>query len=65
LHFGGLVRSAGGWAAVRALDKEGISFKSDERILGDSNFAGDVPAEAGETTEKKTLWQLRGLICKA
>ena len=58
---GGLVRSAGGWAAVRALDKEGISFKSDERILGDSNFAADVLAEAGETMENKTALAAQGV----
>lgn len=42
----GLVRSAGGWAAVRAMPMAGVFSKSDERILGSSDFVEDVPARA-------------------
>ena len=36
---GGLIRSLGGWAeAVKVLRKGGVRIKSDERILGDSEF---------------------------
>jgi REP element-mobilizing transposase RayT len=41
---GGLVRSAGGWAAVKALRKGFERIKGDERILGDGQF---VEAEKG------------------
>jgi putative transposase len=50
---GGLVRSAGGWAAVKALSKDGKLSKSDERILGDSDFVANVLAKADEAMEKK------------
>jgi len=42
LTGGGLVRSAGGWAAVKALKRAKIFQKSDERILGDGNFVESV-----------------------
>jgi putative transposase len=35
---GGLIRSTGGWQAVKALGKNKIHLKGDERILGDSDF---------------------------
>jgi len=35
---GGLVGSAGGWAALKAYRSSGIRFKGDERILGSSDF---------------------------
>ncbi len=35
---GGLIRSGGGWAAVRMLCKAEKFHKSDERILGDGDF---------------------------
>lgn len=50
---GGLVRSAGGWSAVRSLGKERIFFKSDERLLGDSKFVEKVLSEADEAMERK------------
>jgi len=58
---GGLVRSAGGWTAVKVLGKEGVFFKSDERILGDSDFAAGVLAEAGEAIERKTVLAAQGI----
>jgi len=35
---GGLIRSAGGWSAIKALRRIGAYQKGDERILGDSDF---------------------------
>jgi hypothetical protein len=35
---GGLIRSAGGWSAVKGLRTKGIREKGDERILGSSDF---------------------------
>jgi hypothetical protein len=39
---GGLIRSSGGWQVLKDLRKQGIHFKSDERILGDSDFVESV-----------------------
>jgi REP element-mobilizing transposase RayT len=39
---GGLIRSAGGWSAVKAQRREGILEKGDERILGSSDFVLQV-----------------------
>jgi hypothetical protein len=38
LTGGGLIRSTGGWAAVKAMRKAHIHVKSDERVLGDVEF---------------------------
>ncbi len=56
LTGGGLVRSIGGWSAV----KEGQSHTmSDERILGDNEFVESILSEAGETLERH--YQLKSL----
>jgi hypothetical protein len=39
---GGLVRSLGGWSEVLALRGRGEKQRSDQRILGDSEFVQDV-----------------------
>lgn len=51
---GGLVRSAGGWAAVLALRRRKAKAASDTRVLGDSDFVESVIAEA-EEQERATL----------
>jgi hypothetical protein len=38
LTGGGLLRSIGGWTALKGFHKAGIRVKGDERILGDSDF---------------------------
>jgi putative transposase len=43
---GGLVRSAGGWAAVRALRQQGAPTAADARILGSGAFVELLLAEA-------------------
>lgn len=43
---GGLIRSAGGWSAVKALRKSGMQAVADERILGSSEFAEQVIKES-------------------
>src|SRR6185369_13437729 len=48
---GGLVRSAGGWDAVVAAHRAGDFLKSDERILGDSDFVDAVLSAASEPVE--------------
>ena len=60
LTGGGLVRSAGGWAAVKSLKTVEIFQKSDERILGDGDFVENVLASANEAMERKYDLQSRG-----
>jgi hypothetical protein len=42
---GGLIRSLGGWSAVKALRRTGNRELSDERILGSGGFDETVPIE--------------------
>jgi putative transposase len=58
---GGLVRSTGGWEAVRSMRKAGLFLKSDERILGSSEFVGKVLAEAREALQNKYALRARGI----
>jgi len=60
LTGGGLLRSAGGWEAVRVLKKENIYQKSDERILGDGNFVSRILASAEEEMEKRYAIRAHG-----
>jgi putative transposase len=46
LQGGGLVRSAGGWGAVRALRRGREAHTADERVLGDSEFVEAILREA-------------------
>jgi REP element-mobilizing transposase RayT len=50
---GGLIRSAGGWSAIKALRRIGAYQKGDERILGDSDFVKKVLAQVRENFERK------------
>jgi putative transposase len=50
---GGLIRSVGGWEAVKKLRKVGTYQKGDERILGDGEFVESLMAQAGESLEQK------------
>jgi REP element-mobilizing transposase RayT len=58
---GGLVRSSGGWASVKALRKEKIHQKADERILGDGDFVKEVLAVAQERLERKYALAANGV----
>jgi REP element-mobilizing transposase RayT len=57
---GGLIRSSGGWAAVKAMRKLKLFQKSDERILGDGEFVEQVLADAQEQMERKYRLQRKG-----
>jgi hypothetical protein len=57
---GGLIRSVGGWAALKDLQRDGIRVKGDERILGSSDFVEEVLKRANEELEKRTLLQAKG-----
>ena len=45
---GGLIRSLGGWSAVKSLRKSGLSEKGDERILGSGGFVEGIIKQADE-----------------
>jgi len=45
---GGLVRSQGGWSAVKAMRRLGIFERSDERILGSGEFVESMLKDADE-----------------
>jgi putative transposase len=51
LTGGGLIRSLGGWSAIRQKDLKDARMKSDERILGDSDFVDELLSAAGEKFE--------------
>ncbi len=53
LTGGGLVRSAGGWQALRALRKAKAHLKSDERLLGDRDFVSSVLRQNQEALERQ------------
>ena len=58
---GGLVRSLGGWAEAEKLRLRGQDhIKSDERILGDSDFVDSVLAQAEEHYTRQCALRKRG-----
>jgi hypothetical protein len=57
---GGLIRSAGGWSAVKVLRKAQDHMKSDERILGDGEFTQFVLDKAKERLEERYRLQAQG-----
>lgn len=61
---GGLLRSHGGWASVKALRKAGAYQKGDERILGESTFVEQVLSEANEQFERKYRLAAEGFSLK-
>jgi len=62
LTGGGLVRSAGGWQVLKSLRRMNIHQKSDERILGDSDFVEMVLRDASEEMESR--YRLKALGCE-
>ena len=58
---GGLVRSAGGWQEVTSLRQAGTFLKSDERILGDSDFVESVLRTAEERYVAQSTCSEKGL----
>ncbi len=60
LTGGGLIRSLGGWMAVKKARDEGVRLKGDERILGDSHFVERVLGLAGENYERRYHLQAAG-----
>jgi hypothetical protein len=60
LTGGGLLRSSGGWTALKESRKAGIRLKGDERILGNSDFVEDVLKSSQESFEQKYELKARG-----
>ncbi|MCP4681029.1 MAG: transposase [Desulfobacterales bacterium] len=60
LTGGGLLRSSGGWSALKDNRKAGIRLKGDERILGDSGFVDAVLKAGDEQFERKYLLEAQG-----
>jgi hypothetical protein len=58
---GGLVRSSGGWSAVKAMRVAKVFQKADERILGDGDFVERVLAEAQDQLKRKYALQAAGV----
>jgi putative transposase len=58
---GGLIRSHGGWAAVRELRAAEAYQKGDERILGDGDFVEEVLLKAEEKLERKFQIKAQGI----
>lgn len=61
LTGGGLIRSTGGWAAVKAMRKTNVHVKSDERILGDGDFVARILSQANEALERKYAFKADGM----
>lgn len=69
LTGGGLVRSSGGWSLIKS-GRKSIHMKSDERILGDSDFVDEVLKAAGESLQHRYAlitkgWNLERLAEKS
>jgi len=58
---GGLIRSAGGWQAVKEAYRDGIRLASDERILGSSEFVESTLKDAGEAYDRSMQLQAAGI----
>jgi len=58
---GGLVRSAGGWQELTGARRAGTFLKSDERILGDSDFVAAVLNAAEEQIRRENANQIKGV----
>lgn len=61
LTGGGLIRSSGGWCAVKEAFRDGIRLVSDERILGSSEFVEETLKQAGEAYDRKMRLQRAGV----
>jgi len=60
LTGGGLIRSSGGWEALNAKRAKGFKSKSDERILGSSDFVERILIENEEALNKRLRLKLEG-----
>ena len=56
---GGLLRSVGGWSALKGFRDIGVRIKCDERLLGSSEFVERVLKQAGEKLKEKYRLQMK------
>jgi len=49
---GGLIRSQGGWSAVKAMRRRGVREKSDERILGSGEFVEQLIRQSDQSRKE-------------
>lgn len=61
LTGGGLIRSAGGWKAMKSISKSKIHIKGDERIIGDNDFVKAVLEEQNERLQRRYRLQAEGV----
>lgn len=61
LSGGGLIRSAGGWEGLKQKREEGQYQRSDERILGDSDFVSEVLKKTEESLTKSQKLKSKGM----
>lgn len=61
LTGGGLIRSVGGWSAVKSLRKAGALQKGDERIVGDGEFVEKTLSQVNEAFERKYRLKVKGI----
>ena len=57
---GGLLRSVGGWSALKGFRDIGVRIKGDERLLGSPDFVERVLKRADEQLEEK--YRLQGRV---
>jgi putative transposase len=57
---GGLIRSLGGWSAVKSMRRLREHVKSDERVLGDSDFVQSVLSAQDEQLEARYMLHSQG-----
>jgi len=57
---GGLIRSLGGWKAVKALRKTKDRIKGDERILGDGDFVRSILEISQQEFERRYHYRAKG-----
>ena len=60
-----MIRSAGGWRAVKEACRDGIRLASDERILGSSEFVERTLKQAGEAYDRRMQLQSAGIDLSA
>jgi len=60
LTGGGLIRSVGGWTALKTMRQANVYQRSDERILGDGDFVESTLHAHDESFEKKYLLKSKG-----
>jgi len=51
---GGLIKSQGGWSAVKAMHRIGVREKSDERILGSGKFVEQLIKQSDHIRQEKS-----------